>query len=202
MISLAPTVVVWLALSGLASDAPQEDGPAPGDTIAEFSAQTLDGRPFSLSDAVASHKAVVFVFFSVTCPYSKLFADDVRILSRRYHDRGVLFVGVNSNGAETREEAVSYAKEHVLQFPSLKDTGARVADALGAHVTPEAFLVDSGKRLRYKGQVRSKVGKPYLEEALQAVLANRPVRTPRAKAFGCAIDRDRSDGAPPPSTAR
>ena len=185
-------MALWLVLSSEPAPVePGEGGPSAGDTVPEFSARTLDGRPFSLADAVASHKAVVFVFFSVSCPYSNLFADHVRDLSGQYRDRGVLFVGVNSNRGETREDAAAYAREHAFPFPSLKDTGARVADSLGAKVTPEAFLVDSRRRLRYKGQVRSKIGKPYLEEALRAVLADRPVRTPRAPAFGCPIDRDR-----------
>jgi peroxiredoxin len=167
----------------------------------ELRAETLDGRPFSLAEAVASHKAVVFVFFSVTCPYARLFAADVRDLSERYRERKVLFVGVFSNRGESREEVAAYARKHRLEFPSLKDTGARVADALDARVTPEAFLVDSAGRLLYQGQVLSKQGKPYLEEAIQAVLADRPVRKARVKAFGCAIDRG-PDGLTPDAAPR
>ena len=190
MMPPAATLLLWLTLSGLAPDEPRTGGASPGDTVRDFEARSLDGRPFSLADAVGPRKAVVFVFLSVTCPYARLFADDVRHLDERYRDRGVLFVGVFSNRGETREDAAAFARKHALPFPSLKDTGARVADALGASVTPEAFLVDARRQVRYRGQVRSKMGRPYLEEALQAVLADRPVPTPRAKAFGCVIDRD------------
>jgi len=186
-------LALWLTLSvlELAPVEPRKGGPSPGETVPDFKAQTVDRHSFSLADAVASHKVVVFVFFSVSCPYSNLFADHVGALSGQYRDRGVLFVGVNSNQGETPEEAAAYAREHALRFPCLKDKGARVAEILGAEVTPEAFLVDSKGRLRYRGQVRSRKGKPYLEEALREVLADRPVRTPSAPAFGCPIDPDR-----------
>ena len=45
-------------------------------------------------------------------------------------------------------------------------------------------------RLRYRGRVRSKIGATDLKGALDAVLAGRPVKTPVAKAFGCAIVRE------------
>ena len=106
-----------------------------------------------------------------------------------YRERGVLFVGVNSNRTETPEETLAYAQQHGHAFPSVKDSDHHVADALGARVNPEAFLLDGDRRLRYRGQVFSKVGQPYLQRALDAVLAGRAVPTPSAKAFGCAIER-------------
>ena len=75
-------------------------------------------------------------------------------------------------------------------FPIVKDAGNRLADLLSAQVTPEAFLFDNQGRLRYRGRVRSKIGTTELESALGDVLAGKPVRTPIAKAFGCAIQRE------------
>lgn len=70
-----------------------------------------------------------------------------------------------------------------------RDEGARIADLLGARRTPEAFLVDAGGRLRYHGWVKSKLGSPDLQRALEAVLSGKPVRLTETKPFGCAIDR-------------
>jgi AhpC/TSA family protein len=101
-----------------------------------------------------------------------------------------LFVGIHSNLNETAEEVSAYTRKNGIAFPVVKDTGNRVADLLDARVTPEAFLFDREGKLRYRGRVRSKIGATDLKDALDAVLAGRPVKTPVAKAFGCSIFRE------------
>jgi hypothetical protein len=81
----------------------------------------------------------------------------------------------------------------------VKDDEHAIAERLGARATPEAFLVDSEGRLRYRGWVKSRQESPDLQRALDAVLAGRPVRRPETKAFGCAVDRA-AVPAPPSST--
>ena len=113
----------------------------------------------------------------------------MRELSETYGPRGVLFVGVNSNNWESRQEILDHTRERGFTFPMIKDEGHVIADRLGADRTPEAFLVDSTGRLRYRGWVKSKQESPDLQHALDAVLEGRPVRRPVTKAFGCAVDR-------------
>jgi peroxiredoxin len=129
------------------------------------------------------------VFLSTVCPYANYFSKHIAELGRRHRD--VLFVGVDSNQFETAEEVAEHAKEHGLAFPVVWDEGARVADLLGAKLTPEAFLVDAQGRLRYHGWVQSKLRSPDLQRALDAVLGGKAVRLAETKAFGCAIDRKR-----------
>lgn len=84
---------------------------------------------------------------------------------------------------------VEHLRESGFSFPMLKDERHVIADQFGATRTPEAFLVDSAGRLRYRGWVKSKQGSPDLQHAIDAVLDRRPVRRPVTKAFGCAVDR-------------
>ena len=160
-----------------------------GQPLPGFEATSLSGQAFSLETAIREHKAVVVLFTSTVCPYANYFASHVRELSETYGPRGVLFVGVNSNNWESRQEILDHMRERGFAFPMIKDEGHVIADRLGADRTPEAFLVDSTGRLRYRGWVKSKQESPDLQHALDAVLEGRPVRRPVTKAFGCAVDR-------------
>lgn len=170
-------------------EAPTPVPPDIGSLVPEFEVTSLDGRTVSLRVAVTENRAVVVVFLSTVCPYAKYFARHLRELAASYRPRGVLFVGVYSNSWESGEEVAKDARERAFGFSVAKDEGHTIADLLGATRTPEALLVDSEGRLRYRGWVKSKQESPDLKRALDAVLAGRPVPKPATKAFGCAIDR-------------
>ena len=91
------------------------------------------------------------------------------------------------DGWESRDEAAAHARGHGLAFPAVKDEGHAIADAVGATRTPEALVIDSTARLRYRGRVMSKQESPELKRAIDAVRGGRTMRTPETKAFGCAI---------------
>jgi peroxiredoxin len=158
-----------------------------GSPVPGFQATSVQGDAVSLPEATARHKAVVLVFLSTVCPYANYFAGHIREMAETYGPRGVLFVGVYSNGWESREEAAAHGRERGFAFPIVKDEGHVIADTIGATRTPEAFVVDASGRLRYRGRVMSKQESPELRRALEAVLEGKPVRTPVTKAFGCAI---------------
>jgi peroxiredoxin len=160
-----------------------------GEPVPPFSAISVQGEPVALESAIREHKAIVVLFTSTVCPYANYFAPHVRELSETYSSRGVLFLGVNSNNWESRQDVVDHMRERGFSFPMLKDERHVIADQFGATRTPEAFLVDAAGRLRYRGWVKSKQGSPDLQNAIEAVLSGRPVRRPTTKAFGCAVDR-------------
>jgi thiol-disulfide isomerase/thioredoxin len=180
-VALAVAVAATLA----APTPPEIGGAAP-----EFVVTPLSGSSFPFAEAARTHAAVVVVFLSVVCPYSKYFEEHLNELEATYGPKGVLFVGVNSNRTETPQEIAEHARKAGQKFPLMKDGGNHVADLLGANVTPEAFLFDREATLRYRGRVRSKLGSTDLKDALEAVLAGRRVKTPVAKAFGCSITRE------------
>jgi thiol-disulfide isomerase/thioredoxin len=183
--ALALSAFVWPALAAAALD-----GRATGPEVPDLEATSLDGGRFSLRRALADHKAVVVVFLSTVCPYANRFAPHLQDLNAAYGPRGVLFVGVNSNNWEPRDEVAEHARDH-FGFLMIKDEGHVLADRLEADRTPEAYLFDAQGALRYRGWVKSKQDSPDLERAIEAVLHGRPVPKARTKAFGCAVDRFR-----------
>jgi thiol-disulfide isomerase/thioredoxin len=179
-----------LVARGAGADVSPEP-PRVGATIRDFEAAPLQGEPLSLKSALAAHKAVVVLFLSSSCPYARYFAPHLRELHERYGPRGVLFLGVDSNRWDTRDEVAEMARQQGFAFPVVKEDGHAIADVLGARATPEAFLLDSEGRLRYRGWVKSRQESPDLQHALDDVLEGRPVRRSETKAFGCAVDRSR-----------
>ena len=184
LLGVATTLLVPV-LFGASSGRPLDIGQA----APKFEVTSVQGEPVSLAMAIRDHKAVVVLFTSTVCPYANYFASHVRDLSENYGPRGVLFLGVNSNNWESHQDVVDHIRERGVGFPMLKDQGHLIADQFGATRTPEAFLVDSTGRLRYRGWVKSKQGSPDLQRAIDAVVNGRKVPRPVTKAFGCAVDR-------------
>jgi peroxiredoxin len=183
------TGVLALLLAGGAARGGAQQPPGIGEPVPAFDTTSLDGERVSLAEAVAGRKAVVVLFLSTVCPYANYFGDHIRELDERYGPRGVVFIGVNSNGWESSDEVVEHARKRGFAFAMVKDEDHALARLLGARATPEAFLIDAGGRLRYRGWVKSRQESPDLQRAIDDVLGSRRVRRPETKAFGCAVDR-------------
>ncbi|HEX7251425.1 MAG TPA: thioredoxin family protein [Thermoanaerobaculia bacterium] len=188
---LIPLAVVLLAMASAALFA----APAIGSAAPDFTLTTLDGKSFSLAQAARSHKAVVVMFVATKCPYSNAYNDRMRDMSALYEKQGVLFVGINSNKTEPADEVSAHAKQHGLAFPLMKDPDNKVADLYDARHTPEIYVVDPQGKLVYHGRIDenyeepTKVTSPDLKNALDQILAGKPIVKAETKAFGCSIKR-------------
>jgi hypothetical protein len=103
-------------------------------------------------------------------------------------------IGINANSAELASDVKAHAAANHLSFAILKDTGNKIADRLGATVTPEAFFIDAGNKLMYHGRIdnakdTTQVNTSELRDALDAALAGKPIAKTTATAFGCSIKR-------------
>lgn len=180
-----------LALSGtLLAAGPQVGGAAPG-----FTLTTVDGKTFSMADAARTHKAVVVMFIATKCPYSNAYNDRMRDMAAAYEKQGIVFAGINSNKTEPAGEVIAHAKQHGFGFSLMKDPDNKVADLYDARHTPEIFVVDPDGKVRYHGRIDenyeepAKVASPDLKNALDALLAGKPIAKAETKAFGCSIKR-------------
>ena len=94
----------------------------------------------------------------------------------------------------TAADIKQHAAAKGLTFPILKDAGNRVADQLGAQVTPEAYLLDASGKLVYHGRIDNSrngdsITSTELRDAIEATLAGKPVAKTEVRAFGCSIKR-------------
>lgn len=166
------------------------DGLEIGAVAPEFKMTTVEATNFSLGAAVRSHEGVVILFMSTICPFSNYYNDLIRDMAEEFGARGIVFVGVNSGRLETLEEVRTHARSRGHTFAIIKDTGSRIAGLLDARRTPEVFVLDHEGKLRYHGRIASKISSPDLKNALDALLAGRPIRPAETKSFGCSIPRD------------
>lgn len=119
-------------------------------------------------------------------------------IQRDFLDQGVALVAINSNETQNYPEddfpkMVLRAKEKGFNFPYLRDETQATADAYDAHYTPEVFLLDRERRLRYTGRIDDHWQNPAaarshdLRNAIEAVLAGRSILSPETHAVGCTI---------------
>jgi len=167
-----------------------------GDKAPDFTLpDASDGKAVALKDLLAKNKAVAVIFVATKCPVSNAYNTRMAALGMEYAAKGILLVGINSNKTEPTAEVKEHAEKHGFAFPVLKDEGNKVADAYGASHTPEVFLLDPKGDLIYHGRIDENqddpksVKSPDLRNALDAVLAGKPVPTAQTKAFGCSIKR-------------
>lgn len=140
-------------------------------------------------------KATVFLFTSSQCPVANAYTQRIIALGRDYETKSVRFFLVHESG-ENAATLLRYVRERGFPMPSVRDDGAlRLADQLDASTTPEAVVLDNQARVRYRGRIDNsrdpdKVFRRDVRDALDAVLAGRPVARPRMLAFGCTIFRE------------
>jgi len=173
--------------------------PAIGAKVADFTFQDIAGPSHSLY-GYKDKKAIVLVFVGTECPIANLYLPRLAELHKQYAARGVQFLAVNANDQDSAAAVAAHARERKLPFTVCKDAEHKAADALGARRTPEVFVLDSSHVIRYRGRIDDQYGYTYrrpaplhndLKDALDALLAGKPIRTPETEVRGCLIGRDR-----------
>ncbi|MDW8052739.1 MAG: redoxin domain-containing protein [Armatimonadota bacterium] len=151
--------------------------------------QTLDGSLVRLSE-LRWAKAVVFVTLSSRCPAVPRYAPRLNALYETFHKRGVAFYALYPEVDETVEGVRAHAQRLGLKFPVVRHGAIALARALGATHVPQAFVVSPKGDILYVGAIDSVIKREvgqhrYLYDALQAVLAGKPVPKPRTTVTGC-----------------
>ncbi len=173
-------------------------GGEPGERRAvDFKLQDFRGAWHQL-DEVKDRKFVVLAFLGTECPLANQYAPRLAELARSYEKKGVVFFGVDSNPQDAPSELARFAKDCDLPFAFLKDVGNELADRLGVERTPEVFVLDADRVVRYRGRVDDQFGlgihrpaptRRDLAAALDDLVAGRAVATSRTEPVGCKIGR-------------
>jgi len=174
-----------------------------GRKISDFTLKSSFGKEYSLSD-LASRDIVVVVFLGTECPMAKLYAARLGEMAKSYKATKVGFIGIDSNQQDSLQELSAFGTRHKLKFPLLKDLNNTVADQFGAIRTPEAFVLDKNRVVRYWGRIDDQYGfadglgyqrpepsRSDLKEAIDELLAGKEVSVPTTDALGCHIGRVR-----------
>jgi len=143
-------------------------------------------------------KAVVVFYTTTDCPLSNNDVPEMNRTRRDYESRGVAFYAVQADTTIADAEVVKHAQDYQFTFPVLFDPHQVLVKMTGATTIPSAAILTPDGTLLYLGRIdnlvedfniRRQVPTKFdLREALDAVLAGKPVANPRTKAFGCAIN--------------
>jgi peroxiredoxin len=159
--------------------------------------ERTDDSTLSLS-SLANNKATVFVFLAPDCPLSQNYTLTLNELQRQFVAESVVFYGVVSGNWFDDAAIDSFAATYKIAFPLLRDPDFHLTRALGAAVTPEAFVIDSRGESVYGGAIdnwasdlsrrRTIITEHYLKDALTHHLLGEPPPIPRTQAIGCFIE--------------
>ena len=160
-----------------------------------FTLPDTDGTPTPLHNGDST--ATVVVFTCNHCPYALAWHDRLQAVARDYLSRGVRVLQINANDAERypRDSPVAMAKRvNAGEFagPYLHDSSQEVARAWGAAVTPDVYVLDAHGQLVYHGAPDADYhdesrAAEWLREALEDVVAQRPVARTETQPVGCSI---------------
>jgi peroxiredoxin len=166
-----------------------------GQRAPEFALPDTDGNSWSIADG--GGPATVVVFTCNHCPYALAWHERIMDVGRDYADRGVRFLAINSNDAgRYPRDSLQAMKDRVAAedwpMPYLHDETQEVAHAFGAKVTPDVFVVDGDRRIRYRGAPDGDYDDParraeWLRGALDAVLGGDEPEPRETKPVGCSI---------------
>ncbi len=184
---LLPTLSAW------AKDATVRPLSRP---VPNFSLADYRGKDWSLAE-FADKPVVVIAVVGTECPLVQKYLPRLEALSKEYAERGVMFLGVNPNRQDSLAEIGAQVRTLEITFPMLKDAKQTLVQELGATRTPEVFVLDDKRTIRYRGRIDDQhaVGghsrKTPLREDLRAaideVLQGKDVNAPQTDAVGCLI---------------
>ena len=169
----------------------------PGQKAISFRLPATDGKEYSLSDFDEYPYLVVF-FTCNHCPYV-IGSDEVtRATAEKFREKGVAFVGINSNSEHTYEEdsfpnMVKRMKEHNFPWKYLYDRDQTVVKAYGGLKTPHFFVFNRDRELVYTGRGvdsprdTSRMTVNDLDRALDELTSGRQISVPLTNPIGCNI---------------
>jgi peroxiredoxin len=168
-----------------------------GDTARDFNLKNVDGKQYTLS-GISSAKGYIVVFTCNHCPFAKAYESRIIDLHKKYAPKGYPVVAISSNDAaaepsDSYENMQQRSKDKHYPFAYLYDESQEIAKTYGATRPPHVFLLDKDRVVRYIGAIDDNSEEPtqvkekYLENAVDALIAGKPVPTAETKAIGCSI---------------
>ena len=167
-----------------------------GDKAPDFSGLPAieNGEQKSLTLSDIKEDVVVVVFLANHCPVVGFYEDRVIDFTNDYKAKGVKVVGIAVSSAEVDKLPAikNYMNEHKSTYIYGYDESQAVGKAYGASNTPQFFVLDKERKIRYTGamddnQREDKVTKTYLRDAVDSVLKGETVAVDETQPKGCGI---------------
>lgn len=144
---LLPAIAVLVLLAyGFTREPRYIESPMIGRPAPAFVVTLFDGQTIRSDDLQGK---VVFVnFWASWCPPCRAEAPMLEATWRELRDKGVIFVGINTQDEEPR--AREFLADFGITYPNGRDVGGRIAIDYGVWGLPETFVIDPAGRITYK----------------------------------------------------
>jgi peroxiredoxin len=174
-----------------------------GAAAPEFELPGVDGKIYRLAD-FSDAKVLVFIFTCNHCPTAQAYEERIVKLHADFVDKGVALIAISPNDplavrldelgytdvGDSFDDMKVHAKRRGFKFPYLYDGETQsVSTAFGVLATPHVFIFDRQRKLCFNGRIDDgEVTPPKsldARNAIEDVLAGRPVAVPTTRVFGC-----------------
>lgn len=175
-----------------------------GSPAPDFALPGVDGKVHKLSE-YAGARVLAIVFECNHCPVSQLYEGRIEKLYKEYRSKGVAFVAINPNNPKSirlNEQGYTDVNDSLeemkirtafrgSEWPYLYDGDTQaVSSKFGVVATPHIFLFDQDRKLQYQGRIDDNQREDLVKSrdarnAIEAMLAGRPVALATTNAFGC-----------------
>jgi peroxiredoxin len=163
-----------------------------GSIVDDFSLpDAQSGQPWSLAANLSGKRGAVVMFWSGVCSHCVRYDGMFNSFARRHPE--IALTAVASRSGETPEMIRASIAERSLAFPIVHDASSALARQWFTQQTPRVFLLDGERKLLYRGAIdnfkypEDPQYEAYLEPAIEAFLAGKPVPRTETASFGCAI---------------
>lgn len=168
--------------------------------IDSIAMRSVDGSQSSLKQ-YSNAKGFIIVFTCNHCPFAQLYSSRLNALHTQYSSKQVPLIAINSmDSIMYAEEGFigmqEKAKKEGFKFPYLQDAAQTFGKTFHAEHTPQAFVIwkdSSHYNIKYQGSIddngqdSAHIQNHYIEDAVDALLNNTPVKVPNTESFGCRI---------------
>ena len=168
-----------------------------GGKAPDFSLPGVDGKAYSLNE-FKGKRILVVVFMCNHCPYVQAYIERIKAIQSDFEVKSVQIVGINANDEvnypdDSFDKMIEMNKNKKLNFPYLRDEDQTAASAYGAQCTPECFVFDADRKLKYHGKIddnykdENSVKTYDLRNAINSLIHNQKVAIELTSAIGCSI---------------
>lgn len=173
-----------------------------GDVATDFKLKNIDDTMVSLSD-YKDAKGFIVIFTCNTCPYAVAYEDRIIELDKKFAGKGYPVIAIMPNNpnmqpSDNMAAMKQRAKQKGFTFPYLIDEGQKIFPQYGATKTPEVYVLQKtkkGNEVKYIGAIDDNyqdakaVKTNYIENAVNALLSDQPIKQTEMRAIGCSIKR-------------
>jgi peroxiredoxin len=199
IIALIPvaTVLVLAQAMGTALAAEPNQQSKPPAKAPAFELKNYDGKMVNLNDFKG--KIIVLEWFNYECPFVQYHyqkASTMIDLAKKYEDKNVVWLAINSTKHLKTEQNKQFAEEHKVPYPILDDRAGKTGRAYGAKTTPHIFIINAAGNIAYEGAIdNAPLGKTpegqepvnYVDKALDELTAGKEATIKKTQSYGCSV---------------